>query len=172
MIYNHNLGGEDMHKVLFVCVHNSGRSQIAEAIMNKEGKGEFVAESAGFEPGELNPLVVQVLQEDEGIDISGATCDSVFDFYKNDHRYHYIITVCDEGLHERCPIFPGVRERIHWSLEDPSTFTGSDEEKKQKIRAIKESVKAKTHELMNLIRDGKLKENAPDDWLLGKKLNA
>ncbi len=151
-------------KVLFVCIHNSARSQIAEAFLNREGNGEIIAESAGFEPGILNPLAVEVMSE-VGIDISNNTTDSVFEFFKQGRRYNYIITVCDEGAAEKCPIFPGIQKRIHWSFEDPSSFRStSHEENLQKTRSVRDDIAKKVHELAELIKAGKLEDNAPKDW--------
>ena len=111
-------------KVLFLCVHNSARSQMAEVFLKKYGGGRFFVESAGFEPGTLNPLVAEAMKE-TNIDISGNETNSVFDFFKQGKLYDYVITVCDESSAERCPLFPGLIHRLHWSLEDPSGFTGT-----------------------------------------------
>ena len=151
-----------MNKILFVCIHNSGRSQMAEAFLNKY-TDKAVAESAGFEPGKLNPIVVKVMAE-EGIDISQNSCDSVFGFFKQGKRFSHIITVCDEGAAERCPIFPGVTQRIHWSFEDPSSLEGSDEEKLTKTREIRDAIKEKVLQLIELLNSGTLKENASKEW--------
>lgn len=124
-------------KILFVCIHNSARSQMAEELINKYYGDQFEAESAGIEPGTVNPYVAQVLKEDEGIDILEKKTNAVFDFFKEGRRYSYVITVCDEASAEKCPIFPGVNERINWSFPDPSQFQGSDEEKLEKVREIK-----------------------------------
>ncbi|MFA5928509.1 MAG: methionine-R-sulfoxide reductase [Candidatus Margulisiibacteriota bacterium] len=93
-------------KVLFVCIHNSARSQIAEAYLNKLGGDRYIAESAGLEPGRLNPLVVQVLQED-GIDISQKGTQGVLDLLKQNRQFDLVITVCDQASGERCPAFLG-----------------------------------------------------------------
>jgi arsenate reductase len=130
----------DKFKVLFVCVHNSARSQIAEAYLNKFGGGRFIGESAGIEPGILNPLVVEVLKED-GIDISINTTKGVFDFVKEGRLYSYVVTVCDKVAAERCPIFLGVREYINWSFKDPSKFEGSYEEKLNATRIVRDQIK-------------------------------
>ncbi len=130
-----------MVKVLFVCIHNSARSQIAEALLTKYGGDKFSAQSAGLEPGVLNPLTIEVLKE-EGIDITGKQTKSVFDFFKEGKLFNYVITVCDEGNSERCPIFPGQTSRIHWNFKDPSGFTGSDEERLEQTKAVKEEIKA------------------------------
>src|ERR1043165_6218466 len=105
-------------RVLFVCVHNSARSQMAEAFLNSLAPKQFEAASAGLEAGKLNPYAVEVMKE-EGIDISGNKTKVVFDLYKDGGLYNYVITVCDEANAERCPIFPGVRKTLHWSFPDP-----------------------------------------------------
>ncbi len=136
------------HRVLFVCIHNSGRSQMAEAFLRHLGGAQFEAESAGFEPGKLNPIVVESLKE-IGIDISQAKTKSVFDLYKQGRMYQYVVTVCDESSSERCPIFPGmVRERLHWSFQDPASFQGSHEERLAKTRVVRDQVKAKIEEFL------------------------
>ncbi|DAB34889.1 MAG TPA: low molecular weight phosphatase family protein [Sulfurospirillum sp. UBA12182] len=136
-----------MSKVLFVCVHNSARSQMAEELLRKYGEGSFVVESAGLEPGVLNPLAIEVLKE-EGIDISDKKPQSVFELFKTGHLYRYVITVCDESKAQNCPIFPGQTSRIHWSFEDPSSFEGSWEEKLEKTRVVKEKIKEKVLEFI------------------------
>lgn len=129
-----------MVKVLFVCIHNSARSQMAEALLKKYGGEMFSVQSAGLEPGILNPLAVEVLKE-EGIDITGKKTQSVFDLFKEGNLFHYVITVCDEGNSQRCPIFPGQTSRIHWSFKDPSAFMGTYEENVAQTRAVKEEIK-------------------------------
>lgn len=129
-------------KVLFVCIHNSARSQMAEALLKKIGGEEFDVESAGLEPGTLNPLVVEAMQ-DIGIDISKNKTKRVFDFYKQGRMFHYVITVCDEASAERCPIFPGVTKRLHWSFEDPSGFQGSHDERLNKTIAVRNQIERK-----------------------------
>lgn len=130
-------------RALFVCIHNSGRSQMAEALLRHLGGDRFEAESAGFEPGTLNPVVVAALKE-IGIDISGAKTKSVFDLFQQGRVYQYVVTVCDESSSERCPIFPGVvRERMHWSFKDPASFKGTPEEKLAQTRAVRDEIKSK-----------------------------
>lgn len=130
----------EKQKVLFLCIHNSGRSQIAEAYLKKFGGENFEVESAGLEPGVLNPLVVEVLKE-EGIDISANQTKSVFDLFQQGKRYHYVISVCDAAAAERCPIFPGAIERLNWSFADPAGFTGSQEEKLAEVRKVRDQIK-------------------------------
>ena len=131
-------------KVLFICVHNSARSQMAEEYLRKFASDRFEVESAGLEPGTINPLVVEVLKE-EGIDITGKKTNSVFEFYKEGRRYHFVITVCSKEASERCPIFPGIGpiQRLHWPFDDPSRVTGTHEEKLSKVRAIRDQIKDK-----------------------------
>lgn len=139
----------DKFKVLFICVHNSARSQMAEAFLNNIAGDIFFAESAGFEPGILNPIVVEVMQE-AGIDISNNTTKSVFDFFKQGRLYHYVITVCDEASAEKCPVFPGVTKRLGWSFEDPSSLIGSRDEKLAKTRIIRDKIRS---EIENFIEN-------------------
>lgn len=127
-------------RVLFVCIHNSARSQMAEAYLNHLGGERFEAESAGIEPGTLNPLAVQVMKED-GIDISTNKTKDVFEFLKRGKLYAYVITVCDEKAAERCPIFPGTGRRLHWSFPDPSTIQGTGEERLARTRDIRDQIR-------------------------------
>jgi len=135
-------------RVLFVCVHNSARSQMAEALLKSMGGDRFEVESAGIEPGTLNPLAVEAMA-DMGIDISKNETRSVFDLYKAGRLYTYVITVCDGANAQRCPIFPGVAENIHWSFDDPSSFTGSHDEKLQKTIVVREKIKQEIEKLIS-----------------------
>lgn len=129
-------------RVLFVCIHNSARSQMAEAWLNHFCGDHFEAQSAGLEPGVLNPLVVEVMKE-VGIDISHKVPQGVFDLYKRGEFFSYVIAVCDGASAEKCPIFPGAIEKIHWSFSDPSKAAGTKEEKLAQIRLIRDEIKAK-----------------------------
>jgi arsenate reductase (thioredoxin) len=129
-------------RVLFVCIHNSARSQMAEAFLNRICGDTFEAHSAGIEPGRLNPVVVEAMRE-IGIDISGNQTKSVNDYLKAGKLFAYVITVCDETSAERCPIFPGVTTRLHWGFPDPSAIQGTHEEKLARTREIRNSIKAK-----------------------------
>jgi arsenate reductase (thioredoxin) len=126
-------------KVLFICVHNSARSQMAATLLNRRCGDFFEGESAGLEPGKLNPLAVEVLQE-IGIDISKNKTRAVFDVFKTGKLFAYVITVCDESEAEKCPIFPGVTKRLHWSFSDPSKFTGTPEEKLEQTRQVRDKI--------------------------------
>ncbi|SKA89499.1 protein tyrosine phosphatase [Paucidesulfovibrio gracilis DSM 16080] len=127
-------------RVLFICNHNSARSQMAEALLQRFGGEEFEVESAGLEPTQINPLVVEVMQE-EGIDLSEKRTQSVFDLFRAGRLYDYVITVCDDEQEKKCPVFPGVANRWHWPFPDPAKVTGSHEEKLAQVRAIRESIK-------------------------------
>jgi arsenate reductase len=126
-------------KVLFICVHNGARSQMAAALLNKRCGDFFEAESAGLEPGKLNPLAIDVLRE-VGIDISQNKTRAVFDVFKAGELFAYVITVCDESEAKNCPIFPGVTTRLHWSFHDPSKFSGSHEEKLTQTREVLDEI--------------------------------
>jgi arsenate reductase len=128
--------------VLFICIHNSARSQMAEAFLNKLAGDRFQAESAGLEPGTLNPLAIEVMRE-AGIDISKNKTKSVFDFYKQGKLYDYVITVCSEADSERCPIFPGNAVKLHWSFDDPASFKGSWEERLVRTRSVRDQINDK-----------------------------
>jgi arsenate reductase (thioredoxin) len=128
--------------VLFICIHNSARSQMAEAWLNQLCGDYFAAESAGLEPGTLNPLVVDAMAE-VGLDISKKKTRAVFDVFKTGKLFAYVITVCDETSAEKCPIFPGVARRLHWSFPDPSAFTGSREQKLVEVRKIRDQIRDK-----------------------------
>ena len=129
-------------KVLFICVHNSARSQMAEAWFNSICGEFFEAQSAGLEPGTLNPLAVEVMRE-AGIDISRNKTQAVFDVFKSGQLFSYVVTVCDESGAEKCPIFPGPTNRLHWSFADPSQVTGTDKEKLERVREIRDEIREK-----------------------------
>ena len=130
---------DNKHKILFVCIHNSARSQMAEAFLKKYGGDAFEAESAGLEPGTLNPNVVTVMQE-AGIDLTGKPTQAVFGLFQQGRLYNAVITVCDKEAAERCPIFPGMVKRIAWSFKDPSTFTGTKEDILQHTREVRDEI--------------------------------
>ena len=136
-------------KVLFLCIHNSARSQMAEAYLKKYGGDKFFVESAGLEAGKLNPLAVEVMQED-GIDISNNQTNDVFEFFKEGRLYHYVVTVCDEASSDRCPIFKGMHKKINWSFTDPSTLTGTHEENLITTRQVRDKIK---ESVLALIKD-------------------
>ena len=127
-------------KVLFICVHNSARSQMAEAFLNDICGDYFEAHSAGLEPGTLKSIAVEAMRE-VGIDISHKGTQSVFDVFKSGELFAYVITVCDETSAERCPIFPGVTTRLHWSFPDPAALTGTHKERLAGTRKIRDQIR-------------------------------
>ena len=142
------------HRILFVCIHNSARSQMAEAFLKTIGGSAFVAESAGLEPGRLNPNVVAVMAE-TGIDISGNKTQSVFDLFQQGKTYDAVITVCDGASAEQCPIFPGAVKRIAWSFPDPSGFKGTPDEILAHTRAVRDAVRQQVEHFIHEAEDFK-----------------
>lgn len=132
----------EKQNVLFICVHNSARSQMAEAWLNRLCGDRFAAESAGLEPGTMNPLVVEVMKE-AGVDLSGKKTQAVFDVWKSRRLFQYVVTVCADAEAQGCPIFPGVATRLRWPFPDPSQVTGTHEEKLEQVREIRDSIRAK-----------------------------
>ncbi|MFH0789136.1 MAG: arsenate reductase ArsC [Pseudomonadota bacterium] len=139
-------------RVLFMCIHNSARSQMAEAWLNHLHGDQFEARSAGLEPGPLNPLAVKAMEE-VGIDISGKASKRVFALVTDGELFSYVITVCDLAGDERCPFFPGITKRLHWNFPDPSAVTGSEEEQLGKIRQIRDGIKAKIEVWYEQVKD-------------------
>jgi arsenate reductase (thioredoxin) len=139
-----------MTKVLYVCVQNSARSQMAEALTSQRCGTEVHAYSAGLEPGTINPLAVAVMQE-IGVDLSLTQTKSVFDMYRAGMLFNYVVTVCDEASAERCPVFPGITKRLHWSFRDPAAFEGTQGDRLAQTRAVRDEIKAKVEELCELI---------------------
>jgi arsenate reductase (thioredoxin) len=137
-----------MKKVIFVCIHNSARSQMAQAYLKSFGKNKFEAYSAGLEKGKLNPYVVKAMQED-GIDISGNKSTSVDEILEQNLSFDYVITVCDEASAERCPYFPGGGQRLHWGFPDPSSFKGTEEEIMSGTRMVRDAIKKRILEFVN-----------------------
>jgi arsenate reductase len=127
-------------RVLFICRHNSGRSQIAEAYLKQMGEADFYVESAGLEPAEsVNPMVVDVMKE-EGVDLSSKKPQSVFEKFKSGELYDHVITVCADS-ENKCPIFPGIVQRLHMPFPDPSGVAGTPEEKLAAVRDIRDQIK-------------------------------
>lgn len=124
-------------RILFICTHNSARSQIAEAFLKTLFPERFEAYSAGTQPGKLNPFVVKAMGE-AGMDISGNRTKSV-DEFKGD-KFDLVVTICDQAK-EACPYFPGAKDYLHRNFEDPSMFTGSEEEIIEKVRQVRDNIK-------------------------------
>lgn len=127
-------------RVLFVCIHNSARSQMAEAFLKNLAGNHFDVYSAGLEPTTINPLAIEVMKE-VGIDISKNKTKSVFELYKQGKTFSFVISLCEEAR-QQCPIFPGLlTKNIHWSFEDPAMLEGTFEEKLEKMIKIRDAIK-------------------------------
>jgi arsenate reductase (thioredoxin) len=139
-------------RVLFVCIHNSARSQMAEAWVNHLFGEWLEAESAGLEPGRLNPLVVQAMAR-VGIDISKKQTQGVSALVAAGKTYEYVITVCDPAAAERCPVFTAATHRLHWSFPDPAALPGTEEEKLVRIEEIRDAIRAQVEAWASELRD-------------------
>jgi len=124
-------------RVLFLCTGNTTRSQLAEALLRKHAGDKFDVHSAGLDPSEINPYTVKVLEE-IGIDTSGQYAKPLTTYLGKTH-FSYLITVCSNA-EERCPIFPGMGIRLHWPFEDAAAFEGSEEEKLNKFREVRDQI--------------------------------
>lgn len=128
-------------RVLFLCTGNSARSQMAEAFLRRYGSDHFEAYSAGLEPKGINPLTIRVMNE-IGFDLSGQRSKGVQEFLGKVF-IHELITVCDKA-EKNCPTtWPGVIKKMHWSFEDPAAFEGSEEQKLEKFREIRDQIEQK-----------------------------
>ena len=132
-------------KVLFLCTHNSCRSQMAEGLLKNLAGDKFKAYSAGVNPTSVHPLAKKVMKE-IGIDISGQQSKSVDEFL--DKGFDYVITVCDNAK-QTCPFFPGNHELLHWSFEDPAIALGSEEERLLMFRKIRDQLRDHIQKLVN-----------------------
>ncbi len=140
----------EREKVLFVCVHNSARSQMAEALLNYLAGERFEAESAGLEPGTLNALAVEAMR-DMGIDISHKSTQDAFEPYRRGRTFRYVITVCDDANGERCPVFPGIATKLHWAFPDPAALKGNHEERLRETIRIRDSIKERIEEWLRAL---------------------
>jgi arsenate reductase (thioredoxin) len=129
-------------KVLFICTHNSARSQMAEGLLRALGGDRFEAASAGTEKTSVNPLAIRAMAE-RGIDISGHASKTVDGLLPE--GWDYLVTVCDDA-NERCPFVPGIRTRLHWSFPDPSRATGTAEERLAVFRRVRDQIEARLAE--------------------------
>ncbi|MEY4668660.1 MAG: hypothetical protein RL518_1359 [Pseudomonadota bacterium] len=129
-------------RVLFVCIHNSARSQMAEGWLRHLASERFEVESAGLEPGRLNPFVVQAMAA-AGVDISHHQPKGVASLLSAGKHFDYVIAVCDKEAAERCPFFPGEGVRLHWNFPDPSAASGDDESKLRVAMQVRDSIRSK-----------------------------
>jgi arsenate reductase len=138
----------DPIRVLFVCTGNSARSQIAEALLRDFGGVEFEVNSAGTQPGVVNPYTIRVLDE-IGIDWSAARSKSVSEFMGR--PFDYVITVCDRAR-QTCPVFPGNHNTLHWGLDDPAEVEGTDEYKLEAFRRTRTEIATRLRPFVELAR--------------------
>jgi arsenate reductase (thioredoxin) len=133
-------------RVLFLCTHNSARSQMAEGLLRSLGAGRFEAFSAGTEATRVRPLAIRAMAE-LGIDIAMQESKSLDRYLRE--PFDKVITVCDDA-NEACPIFPGARERLHWSFPDPSLATGMEEDQLIVYREVRDAIRSRIeHELLS-----------------------
>jgi arsenate reductase len=128
--------GPRRFRVLFVCTHNSARSQMAEGFLRAMAGDRFEAKSAGTERTAVHPLAIQAMAE-RGIDISRHSSKLLVSLMQE--PWDYVVTVCDDA-NERCPLFPGRVKRLHWSFEDPSRATGTDAERLETFRRVRDQI--------------------------------
>ena len=136
-------------RVMFICIHNSGRSQMGEAFVRHFAGDRFEVHSAGIEAGNLNPLVVKAMEE-VGVPMEGHYSKKASEYIERGEQFDYVITVCDETNAERCPMFPGKFIRMHWGFPDPSALTGTDAEKLAGIRPIRDAIEKKVKEWLSM----------------------
>jgi len=137
-----NMGTEQ--RILFICTHNSARSQMAEGWLRHLAGDRFEAYSAGTEATVVRPLAIRAMSE-AGVDISGQRSKTL-DGYIN-QPWDYVITVCDDA-NEACPYFPGGKQRLHWSFPDPSKATGSEDEQLEVYRRVRDDIRERIEELV------------------------
>src|ERR687897_1686261 len=123
-------------RVLFLCTHNSARSQMAEGLLRHLAADRFEAHSAGTEATHVRPLAIRAMEE-IGVDISGQESKTLERYLEE--PFDYVITVCDDA-NDACPFFPGAKNRLHWSFEDPSRAEGSEEERLAVFRSVRDRI--------------------------------
>ena len=134
-------------KVLFVCVHNSARSQMSEEYLRRIGGERFEVESAGLEPTDLNPLVIAAMAED-GFDLSTKKSQAVWNLFREGKFYNYVITVCDRTHEKECPIFPKPFVQLKWSFPDPGSFSGTYNEKMEQTRILRDAIRTRIEQFV------------------------
>lgn len=143
------MSGRGRLRVLVLCTGNSCRSQMAEGFFRHYGKGTIEVESAGISPSFVNPNAIRVMQE-VGIDISGHTSDPVEEYFGQE--WDYVITVCGNA-EERCPVFPGKTNRLHWPFDDPAHAVGSEEEVLGMFRRVRDEIGEKVREWVEAVKE-------------------
>jgi len=137
--------GEERARVLFLCTHNSARSQMAEGLLRHLAGDRFESHSAGTEATRVRPLAIRAMEE-IGVDISGQESKTL-DRYQQ-KPFDYVITVCDDA-NEACPFFPEAPSRLHWSFKDPSKAEGSEEERLAIFREVRDGIRRRIEEDLN-----------------------
>lgn len=135
-----------MKRVLFLCTHNSARSQMAEGLLRAMSNGQFESFSAGTEATHVRPLAIQAMQE-LNIDISRQYSKVLTEYLEQ--SFDYVVTVCDNA-NESCPVFPGAKNRLHWSFPDPSKTQGSPAEQLAVYRQVRNAIAERLASQFNL----------------------
>lgn len=141
----------DPIRVIFVCTGNSARSQMAEALLRRDGGAAFDVVSAGVTPRPVNPMTFRALEK-VGIDITGAQSKAVGMFLGR--RFDYVITVCDRAR-VTCPVFPGGRVTLHWGVDDPAEATGTDQERQAAFDRALKDLAIRIHTFVPLVTGGR-----------------
>ena len=136
-------------RILFLCTHNAARSQMAEALLRQLAGDRFEVFSAGTEQTRVHPLAIEAMRE-LGVDISAQRSKTLDEF--QGQQFDSVITVCDQA-NESCPIFPGATERLHWSFDDPSAATGTDDERLQVFRQTRNAIENRLRTFLTTARD-------------------
>jgi len=137
-------------RVLFLCTHNSARSQMAEGLLRALAGDRFEAMSAGTEATHVRPLAIRAMRE-LGVDISGQESKTLDRYLRE--PFDYVITVCDDA-NEACPFFPGAANRLHWSFEDPSRAEGSEEERLAVFRSVRDRIRQRIEDDLGATSEG------------------
>lgn len=127
---------------------------MVEALVRQIGRERFEVESAGFDPRPVNPLAVEAMRQ-IGIDITGARPKEIFDLYRRGRQYQYVIGVCDEATGERCPIFPGMTQRLSWDFPNPAEFIGTREERLARVVALRDEIADRIREWVTFLGSSK-----------------
>jgi len=141
---------QDKPKVLFVCTGNSCRSQMAEGLLKHYGNGEFEVYSAGLRPSHVHPLAIKAMAESD-IDITNQYSKTVTEFI--DQEFSYVVTVCGSAK-EFCPVFPGKHNALHWSIEDPASTSGTEEEMMKVFRKVRQNILEKVKHFVTTNKAG------------------
>ena len=157
--------GTDRQRVIFVCTHNSARSQMAEGMLRAWGGDRFEVFSAGTEATRVRPEAIEVMRE-IGIDLTGHTSKTLGPFLGD--AFHWLITVCDQAA-EACPTIPGVLDQAHWSIDDPSAMEGDEEVRLAAFRVARDHLRDRIH--MFLLTAGRRDLPSPAATRIGDQVS-